>query len=55
LKGDGVCQLQSYAPQRANQSILSVDILASHRADVKFLDEDTMFPLGNVTVQLDMS
>lgn len=54
-EGDGACPMQSYAPLRANQSIVSLDILASHRADVRFPDKDVTFPLGNVTVQLDMS
>ena len=54
-QGDGACPMQCYAPLRANQPIVSLDILASHTADVKFPDGHVTFPLGNVTVQLDMS
>lgn len=47
--------MQSYAPLSTNQTIVIFEILASHRADVKFPDKGIAFTLGNVTVPLDVS
>ncbi|CAB1104708.1 unnamed protein product [Ectocarpus sp. CCAP 1310/34] len=34
--------------------MVSFQILASHHTDIEFLDTDSTFPLGEVTVYLDM-
>lgn len=51
----GACPMLSYAPLHPNQTVVTLTILASHKADVKFPDEDTTFTLGNITAPLDMS
>lgn len=55
LQQDGACSMQSYAPLRTNQSVVTLEILASHRAGIKFPDKDATFSLGRVTVPLEMS
>lgn len=54
-QGDGACPTQSYVPLDTNQSIVTLEVLASRRADVKFPDKDVTFTLGNVTVPVDRS
>ena len=51
---DGVCPVQVYYPNSPWQLEARVDILASHKKDIAFPDEDSTFPIGNVLVPLDM-
>eukprot|EP00752_Nemacystus_decipiens_P002187 g2082.t1 len=52
---DGVCPVQVYMPIRSSQSEISFRILASHKNDIEFPDKDSTFPLGKVSVPLDMT
>lgn len=53
IRAHGVCPTHSYSPGSSTQSTVTVEILGSHRKDIKFVD-DTSFRLGELTVPLDM-
>lgn len=55
ISQDGVCPIQLYHPLWSTQSTLSIKVLASHKNNVAFPDEDSTFPLGQVGVPLDMT
>lgn len=52
---DGVCPVQVYNPLLRTQSEVSFPILASHKTNIAFPDEDSTYPLGEVRVPLDMT
>ena len=52
---DGVCPVQAYSPIDSTQSEICFRILASHRSDTMFPDEDSTFPVGQLTVPVDMT
>ena len=52
--GGGACRKRTYKPVSEMQSIVTLEMMASHRKDVRFPDEDSTFTLGMFTVPLDM-
>eukprot|EP00903_Cladosiphon_okamuranus_P013451 g12527.t1 len=52
---DGVCPTQVYHPLLSTHVAISISIMASHKRDIGFPDEDSTFPLGKVRVPLDMT
>ncbi|CAN0052936.1 unnamed protein product, partial [Hapterophycus canaliculatus] len=50
----GACSRRTYLPVSSHQSIVTLEILASHQKDISFPDKGTVFTLGNLTVPLDM-
>ncbi|CAB1107856.1 unnamed protein product [Ectocarpus sp. CCAP 1310/34] len=54
VPSDGTCTRRCYGPLRPNQTTVSFQILACHHTDIEFPDTDSTFPLGEVTVNLDM-
>ena len=49
------CPKQSYSPIRESQTAISITILASHKENIEFPDKGSTFPLGQVTVPVDMT
>eukprot|EP00903_Cladosiphon_okamuranus_P013449 g12525.t2 len=54
IAADGACKKRTYKPMSEMQSIVTLEMLASHEKDVRFPDEDSTFTLGMFTVPLDM-
>lgn len=54
IPADGTCPKHCYGPLLAHQTMVTFEILASHEKDIEFPDKDITFPLGEVTVELDM-
>ncbi|CAN0538136.1 unnamed protein product, partial [Scytosiphon promiscuus] len=52
---DSACPRVRYFPLTKVQNAVTIPILASHRMEVRFPDEDITFPLGKVTVPVDMA
>lgn len=51
----GACRRRTYKPVSSLQSIVTLEMLASHETDIRFPDKDSTFTLGVFTVPLDMS
>lgn len=51
---DGACRKRIYKPVSDLQSIVTLEMLASHKKDIRFPDKDSTFTLGMFTVPLDM-
>lgn len=50
---DGACKKRTYKPMLDEQSIVTLEMLASHRKDIRFPDKHSTFTLGMFTVPLD--
>lgn len=55
IPSQGACPKQSYSPLLPHQTMVSFQILASHRMNIEFPDKDATFVLAEVQVALDMS
>ncbi|CAN0265886.1 unnamed protein product, partial [Ectocarpus fasciculatus] len=49
------CRKKRYTPIQKTQDAMTMEILASHKKDIRFPDEGACFPVGEVTVPLDMA
>lgn len=50
-----ICPKQRYCPILQTQDAVTMTILASHKKDIRFPDEGNYFPMGEVTVPLDIT
>lgn len=55
IPSQGACPRRSYSPLLPHQTMVSFEILASHKKDIEFPDKDATFPLAEVRVQLNMT
>ncbi|CAN0086429.1 unnamed protein product, partial [Scytosiphon promiscuus] len=47
---DGACSRRTYRPLASNQSLVTLEVMASHEKDVSFPDKGSVFTLANLTV-----
>lgn len=52
---DCACPTKRYTPLRKTITSIGITVLASYRKDVRFPEKDTTFPLGKVTVPMNMA
>eukprot|EP00752_Nemacystus_decipiens_P002183 g2078.t1 len=55
IPAGGACRKRTYKPVSALQSIVTLEMLASHEKNVRFPDKESTFTLGLFTVPLNMS
>lgn len=55
IPANGTCPRHSYSPLLPSQTMVTVQVLASHKKNIMFPDDDVTFPLAKVEVELDMT